>query len=82
MIVGVALKLEDGTIVSLPKPFRHHHVIREINDGALVSRAVQGFVDDAGRFLDREDALDAARRSGQMEWKKGGLPQLFSEDLW
>jgi hypothetical protein len=82
MITGVALKLEDGTVVSLPKPNRHHHIIHQINDGAVVSRATQGFVDDAGDFLDRREALGAALFAGQIKRKKGVLSELFSEDLW
>jgi len=66
----------------LERPCRHHHIINALNDPALVSRCIQGFVTSTGRFVDRKRAIDVARESGQL---RSGGPRVFeltSEDLW
>ena len=44
----------------------------------------QGFIDQFGTFINREDALKIARNSGQLEGRKKHPPEhlLFSEDLY
>ena len=82
MITEVAIKLNNYTF-SFPKPFRHHHIIKmlvflgeEELDGGI-----EGFLDDQGNFLDREQALQHAIVCNQYNSKrKSSL--LFSEDLW
>lgn len=91
-IRGVALRLDDGTVLALPEPYRHHHALwiyatlyefAFISDCPRTRSAEQGFVDDYG-FLDRTDALRQALCTGQVE--AGNLTSrsghLFSEDLW
>lgn len=92
-LTHVAIRFQDK-IWSLPKPFRHHHIIRMIvwlNDtfGDQEIRSVdtdlnndQGFLDADGRFLNRKQALVNAELNGQLKNGKiiGGV--LTSEDLW
>lgn len=79
-ITHVAIKYK-GKVYSLPKPNRHHHVIRMI--GGIKGPDTQGFLDDAGNFLDRFEALEVALAAGQvidLDSIMSGC--LFSEDLW
>lgn len=87
MITHVAI-IYLGKTYSLPKPNRHHHVIRLIAEELgidHVGQGEQGFLDDTGRFLRRKPALYIALKSGQVIKGKrpsGDLPELYSEDLW
>ena len=82
-IVGVAIKY-NGTVYMLPKPNRHHHVIRMI--GGIRGADTQGFYDFRGDFLDRKQAYIRAIATGQLKRDPSPLKyqgdQLFSEDLW
>lgn len=73
-----------GRIHALPKPNRHHHVIRQI--GGIYGPHTEGFVDNAGNFLNRVDAMALATKNGQLNRREGVEfyqgPELFSEDLW
>ena len=87
MIVGVAIRY-DGKEYRLPKPNRHHNVIRMIakeNGVGINGPDIQGFYTDKGVFLDRYEGMKYATAEGQV------LPrgiheyngnELFSEDLW
>lgn len=88
MIVGVAVKT-DKTVYSLPNPNRHHNVLRMMTNLYITRNygtEVQGFVDDKGNFLNREDAYTLAKSNGQLkrisgpEFYQGN--ELYSEDLW
>lgn len=83
-IVGVAINYRDtGRIFSLPRPYRHHHVIRM---AAMLGEEIpitgtQGFVLDDGTFVMRKAARRLAVGSGQAP--EPSHPRLlFSEDLW
>jgi hypothetical protein len=86
-IISAALKIGEA-IISMPRPNRHHNLLREIflqTDGSnLGKRAIQGFLTDEGTFLTREEAFVVALRFGLFKW--GSKPHsshiLFSEDLW
>lgn len=86
-ITHVAIKY-DGVIYSLPRPNRHHHVIHLIatlNGVGIKGPNVQGFLDENGEFLNRQDAFIRARRTGQIiRPAEGGYQggDLYSEDLW
>jgi hypothetical protein len=70
---------------SLPRPNRHHHIIRLIADeipGAHITQEWQGFLDDTGKFLGRQEAVKVARRCGQILVKTSPSYMLFSEDIW
>jgi hypothetical protein len=79
-IVAVAVRV--GLLVwSLPRPSRHHHVLKVLHAQGVPCDGDRGFVDAKGRFLTREQALVAARACGQIgAGVIGGV--LTSEDLW
>jgi hypothetical protein len=84
VITHVAI-IHEGVLYSLPKPKRHHHVIRVIADaiGGPVTHEEQGFLDDKGRFLDRKQALAHALENNQVKNPNDiRAGQLFSEDVW
>lgn len=85
MITHVAIWFQ-GKIYSLPKPNRHHNVIRMIYDmtGVSVDNDKQGFLDDQGNFLDRKQAMIHALACDQLTPTPQRLqfPYLFSEDIW
>lgn len=45
-------------------------------------RGEQGFVDDLGRFFNREDALIIATQCKQIIQKHGAKYELYSEDIY
>lgn len=86
MITHVAI-IRGGTTYSLRAPNRHHDVLFTtlcLFDTSREEGDVQGFVDDTGRFLTREEAYVIAKESGQLNRRPDGYdgPKLFSEDLW
>ena len=88
MITHVAIKTRDKKVWSLPKPNRHGHVIHEIhyNEGWteakwLLSEHTQGFLNDNGEFLTREEALCEAKECNQII-RRTHPKDLYSEDLW
>jgi hypothetical protein len=84
MIVAVAI-IHRGVVYSLPRPNRHHHVIRLIAERTGADRVdgEQGFLDDLGNFLNRETALLHALACGQVPPPKArSNRRLYSEDLW
>jgi hypothetical protein len=91
-ITHVAIRFQ-GKVWSLPRPYRHHHIIRVImyldgqfGDGELTAVDThgndQGFLDEAGQYLTRKEAEARATLTGQIKNGKiiGGV--LTSEDLW
>lgn len=86
-VVAAAIKIGD-LILSVPRPGRHHDVIRLAVEAGLPTPITgeQGFVDNDGRFLDRKQAMVVAMRAEQPIIREdahtfvGG--SLFSEDLW
>jgi hypothetical protein len=87
LITHVAIRFQ-GKVWSLPKPNRHHDVIRMIAEQTGVDHVGasgddQGFLDATGRYLRRCPALHLAHMNGQV--KEGASIHgrlLFSEDLW
>jgi hypothetical protein len=84
-IEHVAIMYE-GKLWSLPRPNRHHNIIRVIaacNGVGIKGPNVQGFLTDQGRFVDRKEALQIALAAGQVlnpDDVRGA--RLYSEDLW
>ncbi len=84
-ITGVALRLDDGSMVSLPAPFRHHHLF---SMSALLGidpdgiGHTPGFTTDLGVFVDRTAAMDLVKATGQPMRNEGAQRELFSVDLW
>lgn len=82
-----AIKTDDGTVWTLPRPARHHDIIKHIRENGctgFVSGDRQGFILSDGRFVRRKPALNVARRNGQVKIEECHAPGigLFSEDLW
>jgi hypothetical protein len=73
--------LHDGQIVA---GHRHHNVIRTIValTGIKPVTGTQGFLTDAGTFVDRVEAARIALMSGQINKLKFSDTELFSEDLY
>lgn len=73
-----------GLIHSVPRPGRHHNVIREMAKAGFGPECMhaQGFVTDLGRFVDRVEGLRVATKAEQICNKTGCAHELFSEDLW
>ena len=96
-IIASAIRF-NGAVHSVPRPGRHHDVIRHIVDTNPAIQTVggeQGFIagDGAsqGRFVDRLEARKIAEAAGQIiagRRDKDGVPYvaqddtLFSEDVW
>lgn len=84
-IRSVAIQLKDnGTIYSLPRPARHHDVLDWMRkNGADHRGSVQGFINNYGKFLNREEAFKIAMKAGQiLDLNNTRSEVLFSEDLW
>ena len=84
-ITHVAILGTDGQPISLPKPNRHHHVIRHMCEHLgyehVPASLEQGFLLKDGSFVRRLPAARIAVATGQIEELKWP-PQLYSEDLW
>lgn len=70
----------DGTMIALIKQFNETNQTNEIS----FWDAEQGFIDQFGRFYDRKDALEVARRASQVINYSRNISQdeLFSEGLY
>lgn len=85
-IAAAAIWPIGGEPTSLPPPARHHDVIRSLArrgfGPAAVGPSRQGFVTDAGRYVDRIEGRRIAEVAGQL--LRANLPgdRLYSEDLW
>jgi hypothetical protein len=84
-IESVAIVYEGETHV-LPRPNRHHHVIREIakkNGVGINGDDIQGFMTNTGRFVNRVEGLKIALAANQvLDPANIRAGRLFSEDLW
>jgi hypothetical protein len=73
---------------SLPRPYRHHDIIRMICwldpdvDHVDVRGPCQGFLDASGQYLTRRQAQVSAEVNGQIKNGKIIGGELTSEDLW
>jgi hypothetical protein len=76
----------DGTLYAVPRPGRHHTVIRIMNTlgvwGPNGSRHEQGFVTSHGRFVRRVAAKRIAVLAGQVVPGSLDMRELFSENVW
>ena len=86
MILGVAV-IQKNVMICLPKPNRHHDCIRYAVEVLGLTPPIaseqrhQGFYLEDGTYLERGDALDYAKKHGQLN-NKDSKYYLFSEDLW
>lgn len=81
MIVRAAIQYGDDNRIETGR--RHSHIF-----GLMASKgidcpfdAVQGFVDENGKFYTRTEAMDHAKECGQI-FKDDYRSVLYSEDLW
>ena len=84
-ITHVAVKT-DEKLWMLPPPNRHHNVLHLIYRYGVkrnYETEEQGFADNTGKFLSREDAFVLAKTNGQLKRGTTGYQgdELFSEDL-
>lgn len=87
MIVAAAIMFY-GELWTLPRPARHHDIIKAHDDVMHIGGSGnQGFIDDQGVFLSRRSAANhvlncrqTLRRHPPSQLKWGD--ELFSEDLW
>lgn len=82
-IEKAAIRFE-GTVYTVPRPGRHHNVIREMARQGFGPEAMhdQGFVTNTARFVNRREACRIATEADQIIKKTGGDDDLFSEDVW
>lgn len=86
-ITHVAIRFH-GVTYALPAPNRHHHIIGHIvrtTDHARVDAREddQGFLDEAGSYLTRRQALISALENNQVKQPENVRHEmLFSEDVW
>jgi hypothetical protein len=76
----------NGTLYAVPRPGRHHNVIRIMNELGVwqtdEGRHEQGFVTSTGRFVRRVAARRIAEHAGQIIEGSLQLRELFSENVW
>lgn len=83
-IAAAAMRI-GAVVVSMPPPHRHHHILWELDRLGIdpfIKPDDQGFITDAGRFVERDEACKIARSSGQIIHKTGPDDVLFSECMW
>lgn len=83
-IACVAILRDDGTMATLPRPGRHHHVIFRlaIEGHPPIGPDAQGFMTTRGRFVGRGEGLAIAEANGQVTHKHPSFDMLYSEDMW
>jgi hypothetical protein len=77
MIIAAAIKKDDKIYTD-----KRHYLIIWNNAKISFKNEIQGFVNDKGEFLDREQAAKEALECGQIKELKYNSKELFSEDLW
>lgn len=84
-ITGVAILREEGEMIALPRPHRHHHLYALAAFAGFSADGgpdTQGFTTNTGRFVHRKEALAIAQAADQPLRKHGNIHELYSEDLW
>lgn len=79
-----AIRAQDGTVFQLPRPARHHNIIRMMSDQGRSKRDMhdQGFVLSDGTYADRIKAKKIAVAANQLLERASKLNELFSECVW
>ena len=83
MIKQAAIRLSADIIATMPRPARHKDIIWKLHELGIskIQFIDQGFIDDNGDFLQREEAANIALSNGQAT-SLHAPPGLHSEDLW
>jgi len=85
IIIGAAIRDDQGKVHSVPIPGRHHDVIRQMRASGYTGSVQgdrQGFLLSNGQFATREAAEPIARAADQLGRAKLIGSVLTSEDLW
>lgn len=94
MIIGVAVKFKNGLEIRVPKPGRHADCFQIAIDkhGVYPNDCIgshgQGFYEDEGGFLTRQEAMRHVRKVGQEllpdpnDGHVNSSDVLTSEDVW
>jgi hypothetical protein len=88
-IIAAAIRY-GGVVISKPPPARHAALglIARERGYPVAPPEDQGFIDNAGRFLTRAEALVVATAAGQVRQNPNAErspiapPDLYTEDLW
>lgn len=88
IVVAAAFRSQSGLVFYVPRPGRHHDIIRAAADAGIPTpiTGTQGFIDNDGVFMNRKEAMLVALEAKQPIIREdahnypGG--SLFSEDLW
>lgn len=86
-IVGVAMRMCEGEVISLPAPSRHwdlrRHILASRPDWKKRIGDEEGFITECGRFLSRSQACHVAHVNGQSDGRRKDAARHFtSEELW
>ena len=84
LTVETAAILLDDVIHTLPRPARHHDIIRKLaaEGHPTPIQGVQGFVLSDGQFATRKVARLVAKRAGQVPKSPTPPGPFTSEELW
>ena len=82
----VCAAMTDGDVI-IPSPRHYDNTARDLvfrltGQRKPLPNAVQGFIDQRGKFWTREEALKIALDNGQVKCKTGVSNELFSECLY
>jgi hypothetical protein len=80
-----AIKDHDGKVYTVPRPGRHHDVIKMMVNSyfrPIPITGEQGFVLSDGTFADRVRAREVAEAANQLLSRASTGKELFSEDVW
>ena len=83
-IKQAAIRDDAGKVWTLPRPARHHNIVKLIYDSGSVKSSYldgQGFILDNNVFVSRIEAAKIALSNGQCI-KLIAPPNLYSEDVW
>lgn len=84
-VIAAAIKDDTGAVWSVPRPGRHHNVIKYMRDSGYlgpVGGSRQGFVLSDGSFCGRVEAKNVAVEAGQIISGRITTGMLMSEDVW
>lgn len=85
-IIDAALLTKDGRVISLPRPARHHNIIRYMASNGYsptdIAQCEQGFTTNTRPFVGRVLAMQIAREYNQLLDADNKASFLTSEDVW
>ena len=86
IVVCAANRWDDGLIIASPRHFdmTMHNICARVFPDKKYALCDQGFIDQKGIWMDREEAFKVATEAGQLIGRVKTDPEdiLFSEDLY